>query len=86
MAKVLIVIMQFLLAPFRTGERELSVVKVVRIIQHHVRHVIKHLGDLAQLVLVLQDLAQRFSENGMKDKRRRLTTLQAIHATEHLLA
>jgi hypothetical protein len=81
-----IVIMQFLLAPFRNGERELSVVKVVRIIQHHVRHVIKHLGDPAQLVLVLQDLAQRFSENGMKDKRRRLTTLQAIHATEHLLA
>ena len=81
-----IVIMQFLLAPFRNGERELSVVKVVRIIQHHVRHVIEHLGDLAQLTLVLQDLAQRFIENGMKDKRRRLTTLQAIHATEDLLA
>lgn len=81
-----IVIMQFILAPFRNGERELSVVKVVRIIQHHVRHVIEHLGDLAQLTLVLQDLVQRFLESGMKDQRRRLTTLQAIHATENLLA
>lgn len=81
-----IVIMQFLLAPFRNGERELSVVKVARLIQHHVRHVIEHLDDREQLVQVLQDLAQRFLENGMKDKRQRLTTLQAIHATEELFA
>jgi Transposase DDE domain len=80
------VIMQFVLAPFRNGERELSVVKVVRLIQHHVRHVIEHLGDREQLAQVLQDLAQRFLESGMKDKRQRLTTLQAIHATEDLLA
>jgi Transposase DDE domain len=81
-----IVIMQFLLAPFRNGERELSVVKVVRILQHHVRHVIEHLGDREQLAQVLQDLSQRFIENGMKDKRQRLTTLQALHATEELFA
>jgi len=80
------VIMQFLLAPFRHGERELSVVKVVRIIQHHVRHVIEHLGDREQLTQVLRDLAQRFLEHGMKDKRQRQTTLQAIHATEELFA
>lgn len=81
-----IVIMQFLLAPFRNGERELSVVKVVRIIQHHVRHVIECLGDREQLAQALQNLAQRFIKNGMKDKRKRLTTLQAIHATEELFA
>ena len=81
-----IVMMQFLLAPFRNGERELSVVKVVRLLQHHVRHVIEHLGDRELLVQVLLDLAQRFLEYGMKDKRQRLTTLQAIHATEDLLA
>jgi hypothetical protein len=80
------VIMQFLLAPFRNGERELSVVKVVRLIQHHVRHVIEHLGDREQLTQVLRDLAQRFLEHGMKDKRQRQTTLQAIHATEELFA
>lgn len=81
-----IVIMQFLLAPFRNGERELSVVKVVRIIQHHIRHVIEHLDDCEQLTQVLQDLAQRFLECGRKDKRRRLTTLQAILATKESLA
>ena len=81
-----IVMMQFLLAPFRNGERELSVVKVVRLLQHHVRHVIEHLGDRELLAQVLLDLAQRFLEYGMKDKRQRLTTLQAIHATEDLLA
>ena len=52
-----IVLMQFLLAPFRNGERELSVVKVVRLIQHHVRHVIEHLSDHEQLTQVLRDLA-----------------------------
>ena len=81
-----IVIMQFLLAPFRNGERELSVVKVVRLIQHHVRHLIEHLGDREQFAQVLQDLVQRFLEHGMKDKRKRLTTLQAIHTTEDLFA
>ncbi len=80
------VLMPFLLAPFRHGERELSVVKGVRLIQHHVRHVIEHLGDREQLTRVLQDLAQRFLEHGMKDQRQRQTTLQALHATEELFA
>ncbi len=78
------VILQFLLAPFRNGEREMSAVKVVRTLQHHVRHVIEHPGDREQLAQVLRDLAQRFLKCGMKDKRQRLTTLKAIHATEDL--
>ena len=81
-----IVVMQFLLAPYRDGERELSVVKVVRIIQHHVRHLIEHLGNQEQLTQTLQELALRFLQNGWKDKRQRLTTLQKIRASEVLFA
>jgi hypothetical protein len=82
-----IVVMQFLLAPYRVGERELSVVKVVHIIQHHVPQLIEHLGHLEQLTGALQDLAERFLQNGMKDKRqKRLTTYQEIRASEALFA
>jgi len=78
-----IALMQFLLAPYRVGERELSVVKVVHIIQHHVPHLIERLGNLEQLTETLQDLAQRFLQNGMKDKRqKRLTTYQELRASE----
>jgi len=82
-----IVVMQFLLAPYRDGERELSVVKVVHIIQHHILHVIERLGNLEQLTATLQELAMRFLKNGMKDKRqKRLTTSQDIRALEATFA
>ena len=82
-----IVVMQFVLAPYRVGERELSVVKVVHIIQHHVPHLIEHLDNLEQLTETLQALAGRFLQNGMKDKRpKRLTTYQEIRASEAALA
>lgn len=82
-----IVVMQFLLAPYRDGERELSVVKVVQIIQHHVPHLIERLGNLEQLAETLQELALRFLKNGLKDKRpKRLTTYQAIRALEATFA
>ena len=82
-----IVVMQFLLAPYRDGERELSVVKVVHIIQHHILHVIERLGNLEQLTATLQELAMRFLKNGMKDKRQeRLTTSQDIRALETTFA
>lgn len=82
-----LVVMVFLLAPCRASERELSVVKVVHIIQHHIPYLIKHLGNLEQLTEKLQMLATRFFKSGMKDKRRkRLTTLQEIQARETVLA
>ena len=81
-----IVVMQFLLAPYRDGERELSVVKVVHIIQHHVRHIIEHLDNQEQLTQTLQEQAQRFLQNGWKDRRQRQTTLQEIRASEGLFA
>ena len=82
-----IVVMQFLLAPYRDGERELSVVKVVHIIQHHVPRLIERLGNVEQLTETLQELALRFLKNGMKDKRqKRLTTYQEIRALEATFA
>ena len=82
-----IVMMQFVLAPFRDGERELSVVKVVHIIQHHVPHLLERLSNLEQFTEALQALAARFRRNGLKDKRqKRLTTYQEIRAFEATLA
>jgi Transposase DDE domain len=82
-----IVVMQFLLAPYRDGERELSVVKVVHIIQHHVPQLLKRLGNLEQLTEALQELAKRFLQHGMKDQRqKRLTTYQQLRALEAALA
>jgi hypothetical protein len=82
-----IVVMQFVLAPYRDGERELSVVKVVHIIQHHIPRLIERLGDLEQLTEALQALTARFLQNGLKDKRqKRLTTYQEIRASEALFA
>ena len=78
-----IIVMQFILAPYRDGERELSVVKVVHIIQHHIRHVMDRLGNLEQLTATLQALTLRLLKNGMKDKRhKRLTTAQSIRVLE----
>jgi len=82
-----VVVMQFLLAPYRDHERELSTVKSVRIIQHHVARLIVSIGNLDQLIETLQHLVARFLKNGRKDKRqKRLTTYQQIHAMEQALA
>jgi hypothetical protein len=82
-----IVVMQFLLAPYRDHERELSAVKVVRIIQHHVSRLIESMGNLDQLIETLQNLVARFLKNGAKDKRqKRLTTYQQVRASEGALA
>jgi hypothetical protein len=44
---------------------------------------IEHLGNLEQLTETLQALAERFLQNGLKDKRqKRLTTYQEIRASE----
>lgn len=73
------VVMQFLLAPYRDREREVSAVKVVRLIQHHVKRVIESIRDLEQLTATIQNLVDRFLTNGLKDKRqKRLTTYQEL--------
>ena len=82
-----IVVMQFLLAPYRDHARELSIVKSVRIIQHHVARLIQSIGNLDRLSETLQHLVARVLKNGRKDKRQnRLTTYQQIHAMEQSLA
>ena len=82
-----VVVMQFLLAPYRDHERELSTVKSVRIIQHHVARLIANLGNLDQLSETIQHLVARVLKNGRKDKRQnRLTTYQLIRALEPALA
>ena len=82
-----IVVMQFLLAPYRDPEHELSTVRSVRIIQHHVTRLITTMGNLDQLIETLRNLVTRFLKNGRMDKRqKRLTTYQQIHAMEQSLA
>ena len=44
-----VVVMHFLLGPYRDHDRELSTVKSVRIIQHHVARLIESIGNLDQL-------------------------------------
>jgi len=82
-----VVVMHFLLGPYRDHDRELSTVKSVRIIQHHVARLIESIGNLDQLSETLQDLVARVLKNGRKDKRqKRLTTYQQIRAAEQTLA
>lgn len=82
-----VVVMQFLLGPYRDHERELSTVKSVRIIQHHVARLIVSIGNLDHLSETLQNLVAHILKNGRKDKRqKRLTTCQQIHALEQTLA
>lgn len=82
-----VVVMHFLLGPYRDHDRELSTVKSVRIIQHHVARLIESIGNLDQLSETLQDLIARVLKNGQKDKRqKRLTTYQQIRALEQTLA
>ena len=82
-----VVVMQFLLGPYRDHDRELSTVKSVRIIQHHVARLIETIGNLDQLSETVQDLVARVLKNRRKDKRqKRLTTYQQIRALEQTLA
>lgn len=70
-----IVITQFILAPLRWGERELSPVKAQRIIRHHALRLVQSLADLAHLSKRLAKLLTRCRKAAHKDKRRkRLST------------
>ena len=82
-----VVVMQFLLAPYRDQDREASAVKVVQIIQHAVPRLINSIGNIQQLSDVLQQLGARLLKNGMKDKRqKRSTTYQQLQASDITLA
>ncbi len=78
-----LVVTHFLLAPFRLGERELSAVKVQRILQHHALRLAQSLDSVEQLTQQLEQIIARCLTHGNKDKRRqRLTTLQKLQVAE----
>lgn len=82
-----VVVMQFLLAPYRDCGRELSAVKVFRIIQHPVQRVIQSIGNLDQLTETLEKIVARFMKCGTKDKRqKRLSTYQKLEQAAVALA
>src|SRR5436853_6098595 len=73
------VVTQFILAPLRWGERELSPVKAQCIIRHHALRLAESCTDLAQLHKRLTKLLTRCSKTAYKDKRcKRLTTYQKL--------
>jgi hypothetical protein len=87
-AKLLgLVVMQFLLAPYRDHAGELSMMKCVRIIQHHATDLVRSLGNLDQLSETVERVVACFLKNGRKGKRqKRLTTYQQIKAWGAVLA
>ena len=82
-----LVVMQFLLAPYRDHAGELSVTKSVRIIQHHATDLVRSLGNLDQLSETVRRIVACILKNGRKGKRqKRLTTYQQIKAWDITLA
>jgi hypothetical protein len=74
-----IVVTQFILAPLRWGERELSPVKAQRIIRHHALRLAQSLADRAHLLKRLSKLMARCRKGARKDQRRkRLSTYQKL--------
>jgi hypothetical protein len=78
-----VVVMHFLIAPCRSLERELSLVKVQHLLRRYALRLAQSLGSLEQLVTVLNKIVTRCLALARKDKRRkRLTTLQKLHLAE----
>ena len=78
---------QFVMAPYRDCEEELSPVKVLHIFQHYVSQVIVNLGNVPRLIETLAALVKRWLKNATKDKRqKRLTTYQELASWEASLA
>jgi hypothetical protein len=79
-----VVVTHFLIAPFRSVERELSAVKVQHLVRRYALRVAQSLGTLEQLVTVLDKLITRCLKSALKDKRRKcpstLRKLQAVGA------
>jgi Transposase DDE domain len=82
-----LVLTQFIMAPYRDCEDELSPVKVLHILQHYVPQFIVNLGNVPRLSETLATVVKRWLKNGTKDKRRkRLTTYQELASWEASLA
>ena len=78
-----VVVTHFLIAPSRSLERELSMVKVQHLLRRYALRLAQSLGSLEQLVAVLNKIVTRCLALARKDKRRkRLTTLQKLHLAE----
>jgi len=76
-----VVVTHFLLAPFRSVERELSAVKVQHIVRRYALRLALSLHALEKLVTVLDQLITRCLKSALKDKRRkRLSTLRKLQA------
>lgn len=82
-----LVVMHFLVAPYRAGARELSLVKAVYIIQHYLAQVLENLHQLDRLRNTLEKIGRRLEKNGRKGARqKRLTTYQKLQDLEPGLA
>jgi hypothetical protein len=65
------VVTHFLLAPFRSVERELSAVKVQHIVRRYALRLALSRHALEKLVTVLDQLITRCLKSALKDKRRK---------------
>lgn len=74
-----VVVTHFLIAPFRTVDRELSPVKVQHLVRRYALRLAQSLGSLEQVVTVLNKLITRCLKSARKDQhRKRLSTLQQL--------
>ena len=74
-----VVVTHFLIAPFRSVERELSAVKVQHIVRRYALRVALSLGSLERLIAVLNQMITRCCKSALKDKRRkRPSTLRKL--------
>jgi hypothetical protein len=70
-----VLVMQCLLAPWRWGQRELSIVKAHRIIRHYADRLVQALGNVEQLVAMLQQISARCLKCALREKRRKRLSL-----------
>ena len=74
-----VIVTHFLIAPFRSLERELSAVKVQHVVRRYALRLAQSLASLEQLMIVLDKMITRCLQSALKDKRRkRLSTLQKL--------
>ena len=82
-----VVVTHFLIAPFRSVERELSTVKVQHLVRRYALRLAQSLDSLERLMAVLDKLITRCLQSALKDKRRkRLSTLQKLRDGRTVLA
>jgi hypothetical protein len=72
------VVFDFLMAPFRLIEHELSRVKVHHIIQHYALRLAQRLSSIEDIVELLDKIISRCLKDARTDKRKRPTTLRKL--------